>query len=399
MSDNSNDIYDDDTYDDLGKKIFRALGSLIIAGVVFFVGSGLCLGLALSSLHRDFLIPLVLVGGGGIGMMLLAWNIRVRRLKWVGLGILVLAFLLGVGRVGYSWWTYGRFAQIELGIEWDDYRPFVPGNKLVKIEVTPEQCLTGKLPELDGAYALYPVYAAAVQAIYPEGDYWETVKTSGSDVTFKRLQKGETDMIFSLAPSKEQVAEVRAIGLEYEMTPFLREAFVFYVNVKNPVSNLTREQIRDIYSGKITDWKEVGAPKSAKIIPFQRNKGSGSQTTLEAIMGDRPILPPLEEDHLRDMGGIIRDTANYRNYDEAIGFSFRYFSTEMIQNAKIKLLSIDGVAPTRENIANGTYPFIADGYMITVLPRSKNVQKLVDFMLSRQGRKIVEKTGYVFIGQ
>jgi len=211
-----------------------------------------------------------------------------------------------------------------------------------------------------------------------------------------KLLDGKVDMIFALAPSAEQLADAEAAGLTYTMTPLSREAFVFYVNRKNPVSNLSSDDIRGIYSGKITDWKEVGAPKSAKIIPFQRNKNSGSQTTLERIMGDIPIMPPLKENQLGGMGGIIRATANYRNFDQALGFSFRYYATEMVSNDKIKLLSIDGIAPTPENIADGTYPFIETVYIITAKERTGNVQKFIDFMLSPQGRELVEKTGYVF---
>ena len=167
----------------------------------------------------------------------------------------------------------------------------------------------------------------------------------------------------------------------------------------DPVDNLTTEQIKGIYSGRITDWKEVGAPFSTKIIPFQRNEGSGSQTTLQKLMGDTPIMPPLKEDRLGGMGDIIHDTANYRNYNAALGFSFRYYSTEMLRNNQIKLLSVDGVAPTVENIRNGAYPLVATVYMVSARPRSKNTRTIVDFMLSPEGQKLVEVTGYIPIGK
>ena len=93
-------------------------------------------------------------------------------------------------------------------------------------------------------------------------------------------------------------------------------------------------------------------------------------------MKDVPIMPPLKEDRLGGMGGIINDVAGYRNYREAIGFTFRYFSTEMFKNGEIKLLSIDGIAPTVENIRNGTYPFIADCCIITVKHRTENIRKI-----------------------
>jgi phosphate transport system substrate-binding protein len=370
---------------------------LLIAAGVFYAGAFLCLIIAFSSVHATFFGLMVMTGGIGIGLILLDWNIRLRLLGWVGCVIVLLAFVASGGKLSHSWWTHDRFDVIKQGVNWYNYRPFAPKNKLVTVSVSEEQKMSGELPRIDGAYALYPVYAAAVQAIFPKNDYSMTVETNGSDVIFRRLLKNETDMIFSLAPSAMQLADAKAAGLSYIMTPFMREAFVFYVNAKNPVSNVSREQIRGIYSGKITNWKELGAAKRAKIIPFQRNAGSGSQTTLEAIMGDIPVMPPLKEDRRGGMGDIIKATADYRNYKGAIGFSFRYFATEMIQNEPIKLLSIDGIAPSRENILNGSYPFIVDAYIITTKPPTGNVQKFIEFILSPQGREIVEKTGYVFL--
>ena len=204
-------------------------------------------------------------------------------------------------------------------------------------------------------------------------------------------------MIFALAPSQRQEEDAAKAGLSYELTPFCKDGFVFYVNARNPIDNLTTEQIRGIYSGKITSWSEIDASISGKIMPFQRNEGSGSQTTLQKLMGDTPIMPPLREDRVGGMGDIINDTANYRNYNAALGFSFRYYATELLNNKQIKLLSIDGIAPTVENIRSGAYPLVATAYMVTVRPRSENMKKIIDYMCSAAGQELVEKTGYVSV--
>ena len=187
-------------------------------------------------------------------------------------------------------------------------------------------------------------------------------------------------------------------GIEYELTPFCMDAFVFFVNADNPVENLTTEQIRGIYSGRITDWKEVGAPSGTKIIPYQRWRGSASQEKFEKLMGDTPVMPPPREDEVVGEGRIISATANYRNYKSALGFSFRHSTEEMLRNNQIKLLSIDGVAPTIENIRDGSYPLVATAYIVTARPRSGNVRKIVDYMLSPEGRKLVEETGFIPFG-
>ena len=319
--------------------------------------------------------------------------------KWAGCSaLLCLLFLCLVP--AYRWYTVERFKQLSDNIKWYVYDPWRPDTKVVVVDAAPEFKISKDLPKMDGAYALYPVYSGVVRALYDRNEFekhsrWEYLVTNGSDITFRKLLDKEVDLIFSAPPSRKQIAEAQVKGLKYEITPFAKEAFVFFVNSKNPIDNLTSEQIRGIYSGKITSWSQIDKRLNGKIKPFQRNQGSGSQTMLEKIMGKTPIMPPLKEDRLVGMGGVINDVANYRNYQEAIGFTFRYFSTEMFKNGEIKLLAIDGIAPTVENIRNGSYPFIAGCCIITVSPRSENIRKIVDFMFSPSGKELIERTGYV----
>ena len=318
--------------------------------------------------------------------------------KWFA-GSALLSLLVLCLIPAYRWYTVERFKQLNDRINWYEYDPWRADTKVVVVDAAPEFKITTDLPKINGAYALYPVYSGVVRALYERDkfDQWIHLNTNGSDMTFENLQNYNADLIFSAPPSRQQLADARAKGLKYEITPFAKEAFVFFVNSKNPIDNLTSEQVRGIYSGKITNWSQIDKRLSGKIKPFQRNQGSGSQTMLEKIMGNTPIMPPLKEDRLGGMGGIINDVAGYRNYQEAMGFTFRYFSTEMFKNGEIKLLAIDGVAPTVENIRNGTYPFIADCCIITVKPRNENLQKIVDFMFSPAGKELIEKTGYVAI--
>jgi phosphate transport system substrate-binding protein len=364
-------------------------------GPVWFVGN---ISIMMGSLHRGFYLPLWHLFILSLGVFLLTWRFGARKLRNISACVLLACVLTFFGFRAWNWWTVDRYPVMK-EVDWRQYRPFAEGNKLVKVEIPPEYFPDARnsYPRLDGAYALYPIYAAMAQGMYPEfiATNHQYLWTDGSDNVYSGLLNGGSDLVFALAPSKKQQEDAEKAGLKYELTPFCMDAFVFYVNVKNPVDNLTTEQIKGIYSGRITDWKDVGAPSSTKIIPFQRNEGSGSQTTLQKLMGDTPIMPPLKEDRLGGMGDIIHDTANYRNYNAALGFSFRYYSTELLKNDQIKLLSVDGVAPTVENIRNGTYPLVATAYMVSVRPRSENVRKIVDFMLSPAGQKLVEETGYV----
>ena len=204
-----------------------------------------------------------------------------------------------------------------------------------------------------------------------------------------------SDMIFMLQPSEKQLQEAEDKKIELVITLIGYEAFVFFVSKVNPVDGLRLDQIRDIYSKKTTRWNEVGG-KNERIIPFQRPEGSGSQTMMLRVMGDVPMTPPLKEEFREGMGRIVADVADYRNYGNAIGFSFRYYVEGLFKHEGVKLLKIDGVAPTMENIQNDSYPLIGK---LVVLSRkdntNPNVPKLTEWFLSPQGQGLLKQVGYV----
>ena len=139
--------------------------------------------------------------------------------------------------------------------------------------------------------------------------------------------------------------------------------------------------------------------KNEKIVPFQRNQGSGSQSMLIRFMGNTPIMEPDIQTEVGGMGEIIEDVADYKNKTSSIGFSFRFYVEGIIKNPDIKMIGIDGVAPTVENIKNGSYPIIAPVYAVTWEGNPKETAaQLVDWMLSEEGQYIIEQTGYVGVG-
>ncbi len=171
-----------------------------------------------------------------------------------------------------------------------EYLPFEEDSKIVKIESKTLK-LTEDLPKIDGAAALFPVYSAFVNAVYPETSelYDGTFEYNNTPEGYQNLAEKNTDIFIGVYPSEDQKAYAEYYGTTYEYTPIGTEAFVFFVHKDNPIDNLTTEQIQGIYSGEITNWKQVGG-KNEKIAAFQRNEGSGSQSMLERFMGDTPIM-------------------------------------------------------------------------------------------------------------
>ena len=279
------------------------------------------------------------------------------------------------------------------------YHPFTKDNNLTILE-NPSITITGAYPRLDGATAAYPVYAAMAQAIY-EGLDSNTasnyIKSTNTRNAYERLINGEIDIFFGAQPSKQQLELAKSNGVALNLTPIAKEAFVFFVNSDNPIDSLTLEQIQDIYQKNISNWKELGG-NNESIMAFQRPEGSGSQTIMLAMVLNGKELPkPLLEESAAGMGGIISGVAAYRNYTSAIGYSFRYFATGMNANENVKLLKINGIEPTIENIRNGTYPLTVDTYTVTLdnKPENKNTQILIDWILSEQGQDFIEECGYV----
>jgi len=340
------------------------------------------------------------------------WNLFKRKTRLIIFGIVVAmcvaVAVVNTGIVAYRESITVSDPWIAIGL----YDPFREDTLAISLDEPASLRISDNLPRLDGATAFYPVYSSFVRAVYDEEAYLRGLENNNMVITcsqtpwaYERLKYGVADIIFAFAPSYEQTlydievqpGEPIPVGGEavadFKMTPIGREAFVFFVNEKNGVDNISSADLRRIYSGEITNWKQLGGA-NMEIRAFQRNAGSGSQTALIDFMGGTPIMEPLTEDVHMAMMGIVRTVSDYKNYRNSIGFSFRYYATEMVQNADIKLLSIDGVAPTEENVANGTYPIIFDFYAVTLNSTNPNVEPFIKWIQSDEGQELVRRSGY-----
>lgn len=263
-------------------------------------------------------------------------------------------------------------------------------------------------PKIDASLATQPLAIAVTKnfvADVGENDeeVSEFLEFSNTHPAYIKLIDGEKDLIIVTEPSEEELAYAKEKGVELEITPVVREGFVFYVNAKNPVDGLTIKQIQDIYSGKITNWKEVGG-EDEEIVPFQRPENSGSQTgMLSLVMKDVEIMEPKKEDLIGSMFDIVNLVSSYDNGINSIGYSYYYYATTMFDTLdstvaeRIKFLSIDGIEPSTENIKNETYP-LETAYYIVIRkdePESSLARKLKKDLLSERGQSVAEEAKYV----
>ena len=373
----------------IGVVLLPFVGIVTIVSLSFsgFWGITVILGL--------FLFPMLLP---------LLW-LEKRKTYLIVYGSLLLCFGILVGtQVGINVYNDSITIDVAPNINPHEYLPFDEESKIVRLDsqtlsfdgLPPEE-----LPIIDGATAAFPVYSAFVNAVYPEttklyDGVFEYNNTVGG---YHLLAQKKTDLFIGAYPSEEQIAFAEENGTAYAYTQIGYEAFVFFVHKDNPIESLTLEQIKGIYSGKITNWQEVGG-HDEKIVPFQRNEGSGSQSMFLRLMGDTPVLEPDTKTQIGGMGEIIEEVADYKNKSTSIGFSFRYYVEGMIKNPDIKMIAVNGVAPTKENIKNGTYAIIAPVYAVTYEGNpKKSVGQLIEWILSEEGQYIINETGYVGIGE
>ena len=150
-------------------------------------------------------------------------------------------------------------------------------------------------PKVDGSTATAPL-AEAFEANFKGKKIDEVnVEHSKTHKAYEKLINKELDLILVTSPSEDEEKLAKKANVELEVTKVVNEGFVFFLNKNNPVDSLTVEQIQKIYSGEITNWKEVGG-NDEEIIAYQRPNNSGSQTgMLDLVMKDKKIKEAPKE--------------------------------------------------------------------------------------------------------
>lgn len=167
-----------------------------------------------------------------------------------------------------------------------------------------------------------------------------------------------------------------------------RDGIAIIGNPDVTIDNLTIEQIKGIFGGTITNWKEVGGD-DANIIVASREEGSGTRTAFEELVLGEEVLM-TEKAILQPSNGSIRTTVSTTPH------SISYLSFGYLDDT-IKTISVEGVAPTEANASNDTYPVVRPLNMITFGEPTGELKAFVDFMLSDAGQAIVLAEGYIAV--
>lgn len=254
-------------------------------------------------------------------------------------------------------------------------------------------------PRMDGSTSMVPLGQAVASVLLGQSreDVADLVSFNRTTQSFRNLASGQCDLLLVGQPNAAVFDEMKEAGFEYDLETIATDALIFVVNENNPVDSLTTEQIRKIYTGEITNWSEVGG-EDAEIVPFQRNEGAGSQALmLKLVMGDTPMMEAPPDYIAGAMGELMEVVKSYDNTANAIGYSVYYYANDMEMASGLKIISVDGVAPSAETIRSGEYPHRNAYYCVIAAsePEDSPARILYDWIVTEEGQKLVAAEGYV----
>jgi phosphate transport system substrate-binding protein len=255
-------------------------------------------------------------------------------------------------------------------------------------------------PRLDGSTATIPLASKLLQHLTgisaDEADVLCEFSTTSQAYRALATSDGPS-LILAYELDQDTREELESSGAKFEYHPIGRDALVFLTNQNNPITGLTTEQIRAIYTGQTTNWSAVGGTDQP-IIAFQRPEESGSQALLrKLVMGDTELAEAPMDRITFSMGGLIDSVANYSNTGNALGYSVFYYVNNMLAMPEIKLLAVNGVQPSPETIADGSYPFSNDFYAVVQAtePEGSPARQVIEWLESPAGAQLITDAGYV----
>ena len=231
-------------------------------------------------------------------------------------------------------------------------------------------------------------------------DYLAKNLCSGTHGAYTNLIEGKSDVIIASRDiSRNEKATAESLGVELETAPLAIDALVFIVNPNNPVKNLTSEQVRKIYTGEITNWKEVGGVDHA-ITPYIRDADSGSQEKMETLVMNG--LNMIDGTYMPEIIGsqMVSPYMQLEENEYGIGYTPFFYCTAMVRDLlMVKMLSIDNVAPSKESLRKNKYPFVSSIYAAIRKSESHEsmAYKLYQFLFTKRGAEMIDESGYIAI--
>ena len=237
---------------------------------------------------------------------------------------------------------------------------------------------------ISGSTSVGPTMEVLAQEYEKNNDIKIEVQQVGSSAGIKNTIDGTSNLGMSSRDLKYEEAQ------SLDETQIAIDGIAVVTNTDNKVSDLTMDQVKDIFTGKITNWKEVGGA-DAEIVVVSREDGSGTRDGFQEIVGfeSKDLTSNAQ---ISDGSGNIKTTV--QGNENAIGYiSFGYLDDS------INAVKIGGVEPKEENVYNDKYPISRPFLLVTKGEASGDAKSFIDYVLSDAGQKTIEKQGFMSVNQ
>lgn len=234
---------------------------------------------------------------------------------------------------------------------------------------------------ISGSTSVGPTMEALAEAYQKNNDIKIEVQQVGSSAGIKNTIDGTSDLGMSSRDLKDEEAE------NVEGTQIAIDGIAVVTNTANKVKNLSVDQVRDIFTGKITNWKEVGG-EDTPIVVISREEGSGTRDGFQDILG-------FESEELTKDATICDGSGNVKSTVEGNENSIGYISFGYLGDS-LNDLTIDNIEANDENVVDGKYPISRPFLVVNKKDGlSDEAKAFVDFIMSEEGQNIVSEEGFI----
>jgi len=243
---------------------------------------------------------------------------------------------------------------------------------------------------VSGSTTVLPLAEGGAEAFNAgQSDYQAIVTGGGTGVGIKNIAEGNSDI--GMASREVTSDEISQFGDKFKENLVGYDGIVIAVSKQiydAGVTILTKDQVKKVYNGEITNWKELGGPDD-QILVVAREQGSGTRDTFnEDIMGSKAAETP-------GVNTVAGSNAEVRTAitgsDKAIG----YLGFSYAEDGQVGMITLDGVAPSANTIKDGSYELARKLYFYTFGDATAGAQAFIDFMTGAEGQKVAEEYGFV----
>ena len=244
-----------------------------------------------------------------------------------------------------------------------------------------------KVIVVDGSSTLLPIGQATAEAYMDKNAGIKiTVRGGGSGIGMASLQDSTCDIADSSRPIKaSEISAALKKGVDPKATVIALDGIAVIVNPANKVTNLTKKQVKDIYTGSVSDWSQVGG-SAGKIIVVSRDTSSGTYEAFGTLALDGAKVRP--DALLQAASQAVATTVS--KTPGAIGYTGIGYISDIV-----KAININDIECKKETVWSNTYPYARPLFMYTNGKPQGETKKFIDFVLSADGQKIVEEQGFV----